>query len=291
MQRKDVMKKMKKIIALLCVSVLSIGFAGCEKGENNSTAEETAETNEIISDESEIISEENNDVAVEMPKAANGMTIELDGKCWIGTGAESAYVAAFSGDKIAVSAFEEGEKSEINGYWSIEDGELYIYGDKEHQEEIGLYGIKFPLDADVAFIKLNDVTLAPTESYSYDNVYGAVDNLSAVSEFVKAVCDDSIWFGESENSAYVFSANSVVATLYGKTSDGITINSDGYCAADETTMYFFNSNDEMEISYKWLFDGTTLSLKFRDDEPIEFTKSEITDIDEAISGITEKFSQ
>lgn len=262
----------KKFIALLSVIAVFSAFAGCQSQKTEDNSSESEEQTRMTK-----------------------LSESVDGKCWIGTqGTATKYALAFSGDKVSLSSTENGENNSIEGYWSIEDNEFYICSDAEKTEEIGLYSLEIPIDGNKMFIRLNDVVLAPTEDYTYDNISDSLDKLDNAA-FVGTFADNSIWTYEGEDAAAIFTGNTIKSLFYEVRSDGKFFTADGYWGIDDKNMYFFDgNNDTLVVQYEYsvkAFDITSVVLTGEGTE-MEFTsKSDVTDIDAEISKISNYFTK
>lgn len=273
----------KNFIALLSAIAVCAAFAGCEKNNDSSSDFESSSVQNT--EASQDSSEENNGENDEFSSLVNK-------KCWFGTNADSAYAIAFLDDKVSVTVVENGENSSTEGYWSLYDSEFYIFNDEEKTDEAGLYTLTTAMDGETMFIDFNDVVLAPTDEYTYENISSSADSLKSAAEFAGVISDDSIWVQKNDSSMYMLSCNPLKAVFSGSETDGTFINSDGIWGIDNKNIYFFGNDNTLSAYYEWSVNADKSAITFKGyGKNIEFAKSENTDIDSIINEISDFSSQ
>lgn len=272
----------KKFIALLSAIAVCAAFAGCEKNNDSSSETENSSVeNTETSGETTAENSENDEFGSMVNK-----------KCWFGTNSENTYAVAFLDDKISLTAVENGETSNTEGYWTLNDSELYIFNDEEKTDEAGLYTLTTAMDGETVFIDFNDVVLAPTEDYTYENISSSADSLKSAAEFAGVISDDSVWIQKNETSMYMLNCTPLKAIFSGSETDGSFINSDGIWGIDDKNIYFFGNDNTLSAYYEWGISNDGSAITFNGyGKNIEFTKSENTDIDSIINEISDFSSQ
>lgn len=282
----------KKFLMILSAVITAISFTACQKSENDSQISNSSEDSiiskniksEEITEKSEVKDMNKEDALID--------EISTGESCWIGAGNGEITALAFSGERAVLSTLSaDNEKSDIEGYWEIENGEFYIYSDKEKTEELCLYAIKAPADTAQLFIKLHDTVLVKSEKYGFSDTSKAVSEYSDTEKFMEKISDGTVWSYSDDDCAYMFTGNETSATLYGKKSDGNFVSVNGYMAADDKYIYFFDENDSMQEKYEWSYSEEKIIFSAETGNKIQFTKSENQDADEVISDISEKFNQ
>ena len=276
----------KKFIALLSAIAVCAAFAGCEKNNNSSSDAENSSVNNSEASQ-------NSDGETTGENSENNEFLSMfNKKCWFGTNSENTYAVAFLDDKISLTAVENGETSNTEGYWTLNDSELYIFNDEEKTDEAGLYTLTTAMDGETVFIDFNDVVLAPTEDYTYENISSSADSLKSAAEFAGVISDDSVWIQKNENSMYMLNCTPLKAIFSGSETDGSFINSDGIWGIDNKNIYFFGNDNTLSAYYEWGISNDGSEITFNGyGKNIEFTKSENTDIDSIINEISDFSSQ
>lgn len=214
---------------------------------------------------------------------------KLQNTSWAGAdGNGNILSVAFTDNQVTITS--NGYRSDISGYWLIDDEKVTVYSDIALTQQITYYDYiltELGNGSNILYMESLCLSQLDNTSTSFDTI---TENINTQFATLETITDGSYWVGANSKNADFFVCNYGDIYLYiAEFNSPDTYYYDGrWGITYNNGLYMVDNQSDEYIYFNWRFDESTYKLYLtptdtQSTEPLEFVKTDSTSFSDAIS--------